>query len=47
MAATVPADTKAYWCPYCGRATVTTYRCSNYNCEKDLAGKSLEPVSSS
>ena len=33
-----------WWCPVCGRPTPTPYRCSNYDCGADLAGKELEEV---
>lgn len=33
-----------WWCPYCGRATVNCYRCSNYSCGKDLTTDDLDPI---
>lgn len=39
-----PSGTRAWWCPHCERATVTSYRCSNWDCAKNLAGQSLEKV---
>ena len=36
-----PADGGPWWCPTCDRVTVTNYRCSNWDCGDDLAGKEL------
>ena len=44
MTATDPySDSPFVWrCPRCDRATPKGYRCQNFDCQADLAGKPLE-----
>ncbi|MDQ2053262.1 hypothetical protein [Halobellus sp. H-GB7] len=39
-----PADGGPWWCPSCGRVTVTNYRCSNWDCAVDLTEETLEAL---
>jgi hypothetical protein len=39
-----PAYGGPWWCPSCGRATVTPYRCSNWDCAVDLTDADLTLV---
>ena len=39
-----PAYGGPWWCPVCDRATVTSYRCSNWDCAVDLTNENLAEV---
>jgi len=39
-----PAYGGPWWCPDCGRVTVTSYRCSNWDCATDLTDETLEEL---